>query len=72
MLLHNVFIDLGEPFMDPIKLKQRVMPIIADDDEDPCVRDAKVLRERLSLFVNEYYKLNRDGTARRIKEVGQL
>jgi hypothetical protein len=71
MILHNLFIDLGEPFEKPLPLKGRVAPIVMDDDEDPCVRNAKIQRDRLALFVNEYYKIFFDGSVCRTKEVGQ-
>ena len=71
MILHNLFIDLGEPLEEPVKLARRVLPAVADSDEDPAVRDARVLRDRLALFVGEYFKMSPYGAVRRIKKVGE-
>jgi hypothetical protein len=71
MLLHNLFIDLGEPLEEPVKLRRRVLPAAADHDEDPAVRDARVLRDRLAMFVGEYFKISSRGAVRRITKVGE-
>lgn len=71
MILHNLFIDLGEPLERPVKLPRRVLPAVTDRDEDPAVRDARVLRDRLTFFADEYFKISDSGAVRRVKKVGE-
>ena len=62
MLLHNLFIDLKEPLEEPIRLRKYIKPAHADE-EGAVMDDARTLRDRLAMFVQDYWQLNADHRA---------
>ena len=62
VLLHNVFLDLLEPFPEfdePVELAEDIDVNFVDTaDADAALEDAKSLRERLADFVSVYWELD--------------
>lgn len=62
VILHNVFLDLGEVEL-PIVLPERLRSVDPDEEAGHEANSSRELRDRLAMFVDAHWRLNEKNIA---------